>query len=232
MKKVVLAVLGTVLLTVNTSAYALFGDDEARKAIIELRSQLKAQQDIQMNLYDRLESLTKEVQTLRGQVDVLNNSLGKERENAQSIYGSLQSRLDEMDPKAKAAQAVSDKEIAAEQELNKCLEVFKKGDANKAIACFSTITTKYRATKTYPTSLYWLGSSYYMKGDFAKTIETENKFIASYPEHKQVSEAYLLVGMAQMDSKKTDEANKTFRKLIQLFPKGGAAAIAKKQLGS
>ena len=77
MKKVVLAVLGTVLLTVNTSAYALFGDDEARKAIIELRSQLKAQQDIQMNLYDRLESLTKEVQTLRGQVDVLNNSLGK-----------------------------------------------------------------------------------------------------------------------------------------------------------
>ena len=71
-----------------------------------------------------------------------------------------------------------------------------------------------------------------MKGDFAKTIETENKFIASYPKHKQVSEAYLLVGMAQMDSKKTDEANKTFRKLIQLFPKSGAAAIAKKQLGS
>ena len=60
MKRIALVLLSTVLLSVNTSAWALFGDDEARKAILELRDQLKSQQEVQMSLYDRLEKLTKE----------------------------------------------------------------------------------------------------------------------------------------------------------------------------
>ena len=42
MKRIALVLLSTVLLSVNTSAWALFGDDEARKAILELRDQLKS----------------------------------------------------------------------------------------------------------------------------------------------------------------------------------------------
>ena len=71
MKRIALVLLSTVLLSVNTSAWALFGDDEARKAILELRDQLKSQQEVQMSLYDRLEKLTKEVLYYRfGQKDV------------------------------------------------------------------------------------------------------------------------------------------------------------------
>ena len=103
MKRIALVLLGTVLLSVNTSAWALFGDDEARKAILELRDQLKSQQEVQMSLYDRLEKLTKEVQTLRGKVEDLTNSVGKEKQNAETIYDDLSNRLNEMDPKAKAA---------------------------------------------------------------------------------------------------------------------------------
>ena len=83
MKRIALVLLSTVLLSVNTSAWALFGDDEARKAILELRDQLKSQQEVQMSLYDRLEKLTKEVQTLRGKVEDLTNSVGKEKQNAE-----------------------------------------------------------------------------------------------------------------------------------------------------
>ena len=166
MKRIALVLLGTVLLSVNTSAWALFGDDEARKAILELRDQLKSQQEVQMSLYDRLEKLTKEVQTLRGKVEDLTNSVGKEKQNAETIYDDLSNRLNEMDPKAKAAAAASDREISAKQELDRCLSVFQKGDANQAIKCFSGMTQKYSKTKVYPDALYWLGSSYYMKGKF------------------------------------------------------------------
>ena len=89
MKRIALVLLGTVLLSVNPSAWALFGDDEARKAILELRDQLKSQQEVQMSLYDRLEKLTKEVQTLRGKVEDLTNSVGKEKQNAETIYDDL-----------------------------------------------------------------------------------------------------------------------------------------------
>ena len=155
MKRIALVLLSTVLLSVNTSAWALFGDDEARKAILELRDQLKSQQEVQMSLYDRLEKLTKEVQTLRGKVEDLTNSVGKEKQNAETIYDDLSNRLNEMDPKAKAAAAASDREISAKQELDRCLSVFQKGDANQAIKCFSGMTQKYSRTKVYPDALYW-----------------------------------------------------------------------------
>ena len=120
MKRIALVLLSTVLLSVNTSAWALFGDDEARKAILELRDQLKSQQEVQMSLYDRLEKLTKEVQTLRGKVEDLTNSVGKEKQNAETIYDDLSNRLNEMDPKAKAAAAASDREISAKQRSSSC----------------------------------------------------------------------------------------------------------------
>lgn len=230
MKRAALVLLSTVLLSVNTSAWALFGDDEARKAILELRDQLKSQQEVQMNLYERIEKLTKEVQNLRGQVDTLNNSLGKEKQNAESIYGDLSSRIDEMDPKAKAAAAASDREISAKQELDRCLAFFQKNDANQAIQCFSAMTQKFSKTKIYPDALYWLGSSYYMKGNAAQTVATEQRFISGFSKHAKIPDAYLLVGMAQMDQKKTAEAKATFDKLIKLYPKSSAAALAKKQM--
>ena len=223
MKRIALVLLSTVLLSVNTSAWALFGDDEARKAILELRDQLKSQQEVQMSLYDRLEKLTKKVEDLT-------NSVGKEKQNAETIYDDLSNRLNEMDPKAKAAAAASDREISAKQELDRCLSVFQKGDANQAIKCFSGMTQKYSRTKVYPDALYWLGSSYYMKGNFAQTIATEQRLISGYSKHAKVPEAYLLIGMAQMDSKKTAEAKATFNKLIKLYPKSSAAGLAKKQM--
>ena len=59
--------------------------------------------------------------------------------------------------------------------------------------------------------LYWLGSSYYMKGNFAQTIATEQRPISGYSKHAKVPEAYLLVGMAQMDSKKNRGSQSYFR---------------------
>ena len=69
-----------------------------------------------------------------------------------------------------------------------------------------------------------------MKGNFAQTLATEQRLISGYSKHAKVPEAYLLVGMAQMDSKKTAEAKATFNKLIKLYPKSSAAGLAKKQM--
>ena len=54
------------------------------------------------------------------------------------------------------------------------------------------MTQKYSRTKVYPDALYWLGSSYYMKGNFAQTIATEQRLISGYSKHAKVPEAYLL----------------------------------------
>jgi len=133
MKRIALVLLSTVLLSVNTSAWALFGDDEARKAILELRDQLKSQQEVQMSLYDRLEKLTKEVQTLRGKVEDLTNSVGKEKQNAETIYDDLSNRLNEMDPKAKAAAGASAVRFPQSRNLIAACPSFKRATPTKRL---------------------------------------------------------------------------------------------------
>lgn len=230
MNRLVLSTLAAVFVLTAAPAHALFGDDEARQAILELREQFKSQQEMQMKLYERVEQLSKEVQELRGQVEEMSNSLGKDRVNAKNLYGDLTNRLDQMDPKARAARAASDREIAANQEFGTCTGYFQKKETDKAIKCFADFGKKYSGTKLYADSLYWLGSGYYIKGNLAKAIETENKMANTYPKHAKAADALLIVGMAQMDQKKTAEAKNTFNSLIKRYPKSSAAKMAKDQL--
>lgn len=230
MNRIALPILTIILAITAAPAHALFGDDEARKAILELREQFKSQQEMQMKLYDRVEQLTREVKELRGQVEEMSNSMGKDRANAQNIYGDITNRLDQMDPKAKAARAASDREIASSQEFKTCNGYFQKKETDKAIKCFADFGKKYSGTKLYPDSLYWLGSSYYIKGNLGSAIEVENKLANSYPKHAKAADALLIVGMAQMDQKKTAEAKNTFNSLIKRYPKSSAAKMAKDQL--
>lgn len=230
MNRFALSIISFILALTATPANALFGDDEARKAILELREQFKSQQEMQMKLYDRVEQLSKEVQVLRGQVDEMSNSMGKDRANAENIYGDITNRLDKMDPKAKAARAAKDREIASSQEFKTCTGYFQKKETDKAIKCFADFGKKYSSTKLYPESLYWLGSSYYINGNLGNAIEVENKLVNSYPKHAKVADALLIVGMAQMDQKKISEAKGTFNKLIKNYPKSSAAKMAQGQL--
>lgn len=230
MKRIVLCTLSAVLLSTGTSAFALFGDDEARKAILELRDQLAAQQSTQMELYTKIEELSKDLRSIRGEVDNLKNSLGNDKKAAESMIGDLSSRLEEMDPKAKAAKVAADREISAQQEFEKCNAFFKKAQADAAITCFTALAKNYKQTKVYPEALYWLGSSYYLKGNYNKVIEVEKQLLASFSKHDKTPEAYLMLGSAQLSSNKAAEGKATFQKLIKLFPSSNAAKEAKKQL--
>jgi septal ring factor EnvC (AmiA/AmiB activator) len=111
-----------VFATLANPAHALFGDDEARRAIVELRAQMQTQQETQMRLYERIESLTKEVKNLRGQLDDLKNSYGKQ----QNMVGDLNTKIQEMDPKVQANQAAQDKKIQQRQELDNALKLLNQ----------------------------------------------------------------------------------------------------------
>ena len=193
-----------VFATLANPAHALFGDDEARRAIVELRAQMQTQQETQMRLYERIESLTKEVKNLRGQL--------------------------EMDPKVQANQAAQDKKIQQRQELDNALKLLNQSAYAKAISAFNTFIQKNRGSELYPEAMYWLGSSYYGKGDFKKAIDTESALVKNFPRHAKVPEAMLIIGMAQMDTKKTEDAKQTFQQLIKRFPKSEAAKMAKSQM--
>ena len=86
-----------------------------------------------MSLYDRLEKLTKEVQTLRGKVEDLTNSVGKEKQNAETIYDDLSNRLNEMDPKARQQQPLLIVRFPQSRNLIAACPSFKRATPTKRL---------------------------------------------------------------------------------------------------
>ncbi len=214
----------------SSPSYALFGDDEARKAILELRDQVQGQQEAQIGIYDRLDKLTREIQILRGELDELKNNFGKEKRKSEELLADLAERTAKSDADISKKVEDEDREILAKQDLETMIKAFRSQNYNSAIKQGLSIEKKYKNTKAYPDSQYWLASSYYAKGQFSKTITTAKKMATAYPKHAKASEALLIAGMAQLDSNQTANAKKTFQTIVKKYPKSSAAKLANQQL--
>lgn len=228
MKKLLLCVSASmVLLSMASPSYALFGDDEARKAILELRGLVQSQQEAQVRLYDRVESLNNEVKQLRGELDELRNNLGRQIQATQEEVQTQQNQKNDAENAKKIA--AQDREIAAKQAFDAALAQFNSKKYDSAIKQLTAFGQKYKSSKLYPESQYWLASAYYAKGNTAKAISVGNSMANGYPKNAKAPEALLIVGMAQLDSNKAGEAKATFNKIVKNYPKSSAAKIASQQ---
>ena len=69
------------------------------------------------------------------------------------------------------------------------------------------------------------------RGDFKKLSIQSQLLVKNFPRHAKVPEAMLIIGMAQMDTKKTEDAKQTFQQLIKRSPEESEAAkMAKSQM--
>lgn len=86
------AFLGAVLAGLSTPSFALFGDDEARKAILELREKAQTMQNAQMQLVREIEMLRSQNAELTGRVEKLTNDLAQQQKSVRDLFGNLDKR--------------------------------------------------------------------------------------------------------------------------------------------
>jgi TolA-binding protein len=84
--------------TFSCSAFALFSDDEARKAILDLRVQVTAGQNAQIEFQNQIEELSQENAKLRGRTDLLEKQIEELTAQQKSFYQDLNSRLKTFEP--------------------------------------------------------------------------------------------------------------------------------------
>ena len=225
---------------------ALFSDDEARRAIIDLRARVERQgeeiKQIQRSLLDQqeqFESLRKESAQLRGEKEVLTQQLSQqltqELRKLQTSLKELSQGMDERLRKFEPVKVTADgveflAEPAEVRAYDDAVADFRKGDFIAASASLGDFFRRYPKSGYANTALFLLGNAQYANRDYKEAIRNFSVLFVSAPNHTRAPEAMLSVANCQLELKDIKAARKTFEEVIKTYPQTEASNAARERL--
>jgi tol-pal system protein YbgF len=213
---------------------ALFEDDEARRAILDLRQRMDRQseeiQQFQRSLIEQqnqFEALRAETARLRGEKEELMQELRRQKDMSQGV----DERLRKFEPKKVVVDGV---EFVADPVETKAYEdalaVFRKGDFAAAGVAFSDFIKRYPNSGYVVPSLFWAGNAQYANRDYKEAIRNFNLLLAKAPNHARAPDAMLSVANCQLELKDIKGARKTLDDVAKTYPQSEAASAARERL--
>lgn len=239
---------GLLLALMSSTAHsALFGDDEARRAILELRQktdQTAEQQRLRDNeqseqigqlrksmldMSNLIELMRTENARLRGTIEQLARDLSETQLKLREVDG----RLHRLEPQ-KAT--IDGKEFTADaQEIRQyeaAMTLVRNGDFAAAVSALSAFRTRYPTSGYGPSALFWLGNAQYGKRDYSAAVASFRSFVSGQPADPRAPEALLAVANCHFELKETRSARKALDELFKAYPNSEAAVAGKERLAA
>ena len=231
----------------------LFEDDEARKAIIELRAKVQANEDAakqradQLNavIQEQLQPLRRSLLDLNGQIDALRAEIAKMRGQNEQLARdlaetqrkladqsqSVEARLKPLEPQ-KVSLDGREFQVSPDErnQYEAAIGLVRRGDFPEAVAALNAFLKRYSASGYTDSVRFWLGNAQYGKRDYKDAIATFKAFIAGNPEHPRAAEALLALANCQIELKDNKAAKRSLDDLIKAYPGTEAAQAAKERL--
>lgn len=257
------------ILVAGPAAAGLFDDEIARKQIAEqqkrvdeLRQQTdgigarltKIEEDSKIQpvlaIAGEIEKLREEIRTLRGQIEVLGNSLESVSKRQRDMYVDLDLRLRRFEQPGAAIAPAADSSPAAggagptksataapvsvdENDAYERAQAQRRiGNYQGAITAFQEFIKKHPKSALAPRAQYWTGDSYFNLRDYKSAIASQQRLVEVYPDSTSVPDALLNMASSQLESGDSATARKTMDGLIARFPASEAAEKARRRLAS
>jgi tol-pal system protein YbgF len=243
------AVFLTGLLVVTSLQAGLFEDDEARKAILELRQRvetLRSDTDTArkiaadesaglgkslLDLQRQIELLRTDVSSMRGANEQLMKELTDIQRRQKDQSQALNDRVGKLEPLKVTVDGLEFfADPAEKRDYEAALAVFRKGDFAGAQNLFVGFIGRYPGSAYVVSALFWLGNAQYATRDYKEAVTNFRALIARNPEHLRASEAVLSIANCQLELKDVKGARKTLTDLIKAYPESEAAIAAKERL--
>lgn len=244
---------GLLVWAVFTSpAQALFGDDEARKAILELRARvaemenrlrekdaelatrierLEAANSAQLEFANTIDAQRREIAMLRGQVETLTNEVTTLQKRNRDLYTDLDTRLKAFEPIAANIDGrPATVERAEQAAYDAALAQFRSGDFRGAAASLQAFLAKWPKSAHAPAANYWLGNSLYGLKDYRAAIAAQQVVVDRYADSARAPDALLNIAASQIELKDTPRARAALLKVVTDYPGSEAAKVAEERL--
>ncbi len=252
-------VAATVLMLVGSASQAgLFDDEEARKAILDLRARIQATEDSSrkavgelgatnaqlveqvaslkrslLELNNQLEALRGEVAKLRGDGEQLLRDVATLQQTQKDANQNFDDRLRKLEP---LKVALDGREFVASADERKAYDAaiaaIRNGEFDAAAKALTDFQERW-PTSGYGASVgFWLGNALYGKRDYKGAISAFRALVKASPEHPKAPEALLALANSQAEMKDNRSARRTIDELLKSYPDSEAAVAGKERLAA
>ncbi len=227
----------------------LFDDEEARRAILDLRQRVDAVRvgsEQSSGLVDKeLVVLRSGMLELQGQIDQLRSDMaslrGLNEQLARDLSGlqkmqinTLQTFDDRLKLHEPQKVTVDGRDFSSspseKQSFEAALSVFRSGEFAASKVAFTEFLKRYPQSGYASSAMFWLGNAQYATRDYADALVNFRLLVARDPEHVRSPEAVLSIANCQTELKDTRGAKKTLEDLLKAYPSSEAASAARERL--
>ena len=221
---------------------ALFEDDEARRAILELRQRVEAMRvQSEQRLTDENGQLRRSLLDLQNQIETMRGDMQRmtgQNEQLARTVSELQQRQTDIDDRLKknepAKVAVDGREFTADPrekaDFDAALGVFRSGQFAQAQTAFAEFVKRYPQSGYTPSALFWLGNAQYATRNYNEAIANFRSMLSLAPDHAKAPEAVLSIANCQIELKDTRAARRTLEDLTKAYPQSEAAQAGRERL--
>lgn len=232
-----------------TSRAGLFEDDEARRAILELRQQRKQDaesadarlqalstqvEQLKRSLLDmnaQIEQLRGEVASQRGNVELLQRDASELQRKQKDAQTAFDERVRKLEPQSltvdgKTFLADADEKRAFDDAIAR----LRAADFAGGAAALNAFLKRYPQTGYAESAQYWLGNAHYGLRDYKEAIKAFRALTDRAPDHLRTPEAMLSIANCQSELKDNDAARRTLEQLVRQYPQTEAAQAARDRL--
>jgi tol-pal system protein YbgF len=231
---------------------ALFEDEEARRAILEIRQRLESQrapaesqaqeiktltednQQLRRSLLDlqaQIETLRSEQSQLRGDRDLAMRELAETQRRIKDMAQSLEERLRPLEPLTVSLDGIEFQAQPAEKrEFDAALARFRAGEFAPSAAALAEFIRRNPQSGYIPSALFWLGNAQYATRDYKEAIQNFRTLATAAPNYPRLADALLSMANCQIELKDVKAGRKTLEDLSKKYPQSEAAEAARERL--
>ncbi|MFP4607838.1 MAG: tol-pal system protein YbgF [Thiohalospira sp.] len=186
---------------------------------------------------ERMTSLQREVQELRGQVQEQGHTIDQQRQRLRDLYDDLDRRLlavERSGPTPGGGEAVSDlapPESEGENEAyREAFDLLRELRYEEAVSAFRDFLEEYPESRYAHTAHYWVAEALYAQRRFEAAVEAYRDLLEAHPESSREAEARLKIGYSLDETGEQEEARSALEEVVEDFPDSTEAEQAEKRI--
>lgn len=241
------------VLSVPASAQ-LFSDDEARRAILDLRAKittLEADNQAlsgrldgmargQLELFSQIEKLREDLANLRGTLEQTSQATTVNKQQQKELFQNLEQQLQQADARLRQFEPqpleIDGQTLTVSPGQKQAFEAIQASIAAKDFKAASSQLVRFNqshpTSPLAPWSLFFEGTVHYAQKNFQSAIRALRSLQERHPQHPKTADGMLTLSASQVEVGQTTNATKTLQELIKRFPNTEQAKTARSRLAS